>query len=129
MHHFEPTEKKSEHILYVEDDADSCELIQLWLGFHGYTVETVRTAAEALPLAQAGLFSLFILDNWLPDGDGIELCKQIRAFDGDTSIIFVSGVAYPADIGQAMSAGAQAYLTKPIELTNLYHAVQEFSKR
>ena len=47
----------------------------------GYEVETIGAAAEALALAQAKSFDLLILDLKLPDGDGTELCKQIRESD------------------------------------------------
>ena len=115
----------NKHILYVEDDLDSCELIQVWLGFHGYEVQSVHRAVEAALLAKASSYSLFILDNWLPDGDGVELCKQIHAGDSAAAIIFLSGAAYPHDIDQALTAGAQAYFTKPVDLSELLCTVSQ----
>lgn len=109
--------------LYVEDDPDTCDLVEIWLDIHGCKVTTARTAAEALRLANTSKFDIYILDNWLPDGSGIELCQQIRAIDSQTPIIFFSGAAYRHDREQGISAGAQAYLTKPADLDEFYETV------
>lgn len=109
--------------LYVEDDADTSDLVEIWLGIHGCHVTTVRTATEALRSAQNGQFDIYILDNWLPDGSGIELCQQIRAFDSHTPIIFFSGAAYISDREQGIYSGAQEYLTKPTDLNEFYKTV------
>jgi DNA-binding response OmpR family regulator len=58
-------------------------------------------------------FDLYILDNWLPDGDGVDLCRNIREFDPHTPILFNSAAAYARDIREAIRAGAQSYLVKP----------------
>jgi len=100
-------------LLLVDDDDDTCDLISTLLGLDGYEVVISGDQAEALELARSGGFSLIILDNWLPGRSGIQLCKGIRNFDGRTPIVFYSGAAYEADIKEAMTAGANAYLTKP----------------
>ena len=58
---------------------------------------------------------LYLLDTRLPDGSGIDLCRQIRSEDLYSPIIFYSGEARPEMIEEAMKAGAQAYLKKPID--------------
>lgn len=62
------------HILFVDDDPDTCEIIRLVLGGYRYEVTTAGTAADALRLAGGGDFDLYILDNRLPDESGIRLC-------------------------------------------------------
>jgi DNA-binding response OmpR family regulator len=116
-------------VLYVEDDADTRDLIQLWLGINGYSVTTACTVIDALALVRTGKFVLYILDNWLPDGNGIDLCQQIRVFDHDTPILFISGAAYPTDQEQAIDAGAQEYLTKPTDLEDLFDAVMQLTTK
>ena len=80
---------------------------------------SAQTSATALKLAQLQKFDLLLLDSWLPDGSGIDLCKGIRQFDVDTPIIFYSAAAYEADKTLALGAGAQGYLTKPAPLSEL----------
>jgi two-component system, OmpR family, response regulator RegX3 len=75
--------------------------------------------AMALHLVQLQEFDLFLLDSWLPDGSGIDLCKGIRQLDSQTPILFYSAAAYEADKAIALGAGAQGYLTKPARLSEL----------
>jgi len=62
----------------------------------------------------------------LPDGSGVELCRRVRKFNQQTPIIFYSGLAYEADIRKAFAAGAQAYLVKPVDVTDLIESVENF---
>lgn len=116
------------HTLYVEDHADTQEMIKVFLAIYGYSVVSAYSIADGLALAKSGSFDLYILDSWLPDGDGLDLCKQIRTFDRDTPIIFISGVVFPSEIDKTIAAGAQAYLKKPIELSNLYYTLLQFTE-
>ena len=99
-------------ILLVEDYEDSRDLATLTLT--EYTLTCARNFNEGLRLARRGGFDLYILDNWLPSGSGVELCRLIRGFDPHTPILFYSTAAYARDIWEAMRAGAQAYLVKPV---------------
>src|SRR5215475_4116755 len=102
-------EKK--RILFVEDDEDLYELVALTLT--GYKIIFARDFTEGLRLAKQRYFDLYILDNCLPDGTGIELCRCIREFDPHTPVIFVSGATYESDVREGLTAGAQMYITKP----------------
>jgi DNA-binding response OmpR family regulator len=73
------------------------------------------TAAQALSLAKAQPFDLYLIDSWLPNSSGAMLTKKLREFDAKTPILFYSGAAYEADKENARDAGAQAYLVKPAE--------------
>jgi DNA-binding response OmpR family regulator len=70
-------------------------------------------------LASEERFDLYLLDSWLPDGSGLDLCRRIRKFDPVTPIFFYSAAAYEADKNMALSAGAQAYLIKPSQTSEL----------
>jgi DNA-binding response OmpR family regulator len=102
-------------ILCVEDDLDTCEMMALSLGMSGYKVEAAHTVKDALWKARGEHYSLYSIDTNLPDGSGVDLCRQIRAFDPTTPIIFYSAAAFPSQIEKAMRAGAQAYLVKPTD--------------
>ena len=88
-----------------------------------YRVVITSTSAEALRLSQSERFDLYLLDFEFPDGTGAELCQQIRAFDSATPVIFCSGSAYPSQREQALRAGADAYLVKPLDFECLLRTI------
>ena len=100
-------------ILYTEDDADTRELLRLVLELEGFEVVCAEASAQAISLARAEDFDLYLLDNWLPELAGDLLCQQLREFDSTTPILFYSGAAFEADKAKAIAAGAQGYVVKP----------------
>ena len=109
-------------ILFIEDHEDTRELVTLVLEQKSFEVVTGATIESGVALAGSQHFDLYLLDSWLPDGSGLDLCRQIREFDKATPILFYSAAAYEIDRDEAMSSGAQAYLIKPSapsELCNL----------
>ena len=77
---------------------------------------------------RSGCLALCMLDHWLTEGNGIQLCQQIRAFDSDTPIIFYCAAAYKADIQKGLDAGAQEYVVKP-DLDHLKETIDRRSTR
>ena len=112
-------------ILCVEDDEDTCEMLTVALGLSGYEVIAAHTFADAITKALTAEFDAFILDSRLPDGSGVDLCKEIREFNNDTPILFYSADAYPKEIEEAMKAGAQAYMVKPIDPLEVERNIRE----
>jgi len=110
---------RKRRILYIEDHDDTRELVTLVLKQEDFDVVTGSTIASGVALAEGLGFDLYLLDSWLPDGSGIDLCRQIRAIDPSTPILFYSAAAYESDRDSALESGAQAYLTKPTETTEL----------
>jgi two-component system, OmpR family, response regulator len=108
-------------ILFVEDYEDEWEMVAYRL--QGYKLTFARDSNEGLRLARRRYFDLYILDNWLPDRSGVWLCRVIREFDPYTPIMFYSAAAYDRDIKEALRAGAQAYLVKPVLLEDLEQTV------
>jgi DNA-binding response OmpR family regulator len=106
-------------VLYVEDHEDTRELVTLVLEAQKYDVVTGTTIASGLALAGSQRFDLYLLDSWLPDGSGLVLCRRIREFDKATPIVFYSAAAYENDRAQALNCGAQAYLVKPSQPSEL----------
>ena len=100
-------------ILFVEDNWDTLELFSFVLRQNGFEVVTVTSPDEAIRLAQTERFDLYILDNWLDEKSGVELCTRIREFDSRAPILFFSGAAREQDMQEAFECGAQAYLLKP----------------
>ena len=100
-------------ILFVDDDEDSSEMMFGLLDVYGYEPVIASSVSDALGHAKGGGIDLCILDHWMTEFNGIDLCNKIRAFDSRTPIMFYSGAGYDTDIQKGMDAGAQAYLVKP----------------
>jgi DNA-binding response OmpR family regulator len=114
---------KKRRVLLVDDEEDARDLVTLTL--IEYTLICARDFDEGLRLAQQRGFDLYILDSWMPDKSGVELCRAIREFDPHTPIWFYSAAAYGRDIEEAIRAGAQDYLVKPIIPNELRQAVAQ----
>lgn len=113
----------SHQILFIEDHEDTRNLVTYVLEASGYSVTTASTIAAALPSAQANKFDLYLIDNWLPDGLGTQLCESIRQFDRVTPVLFYSGAACDSDKLKAIRAGAQGYLSKPCPFADLLQTI------
>lgn len=108
-----PVSGAAKRILYIENHEDSRAMLTILLGKAGFEVATATNVANGLSLARLERFDLYILDSIFSDGTGLDLCRQIRALDPLTPIIFYSSAAYESDIKAGMAAGAQGYLIKP----------------
>jgi len=115
--------RQRKRILLVEDQEDAREIVAYNLGEHALFY--ARDFDEGLLSARRGYFDLYILDSWLPDGSGVGLCRAIREFDPHTPILFCSAAAYERDIEDALRAGAQDYLIKPVIPDELKQAVAQ----
>jgi DNA-binding response OmpR family regulator len=100
-------------LLYAEDDPDTRELICIALELEGFEIVCPDNPQEFLKLAKAETWDIFMLDNWMPGMNGIELCKELREFDSVTPIVFYSAAAYQTEKQKALTCGAQSYITKP----------------
>src|SRR5215470_4159402 len=93
-------ESHRKRILCVDDDIDTLALYAMM--FYDYEVLTETTVAETLMRARNCLVDLYLFDAWLPDGSGLRLCREIRKFDPNTPILFVSGAVDQSDQDQAI---------------------------
>ena len=101
-------------ILHVDDDPDIRLLISASLHEFGYVVATAGTNAEALELAKQLKFDLCILDVKLPDGNGIDLCKNILDLQPEVPVLYYSAYASDEEQEAALSVAGDAYLKKPV---------------
>jgi DNA-binding response OmpR family regulator len=111
------------HILIVEDDRESCELLRHVLP--EWELAISHTIAGAVYHYLERHFDLAMLDNWLPDGSGIDLCRDLRSRFPDTPIIFMSAAAQESTIEEAIAAGANRYFVKPFDPEELRETVKE----
>jgi DNA-binding response OmpR family regulator len=121
-------EKARPQILYVEDHEDTQVLVSIILGKNNFDVTTTDSLVDGKQLLRTKHFDLYLLDRWLPDGDGLELAKTIRQSDPLTPIVFVSAVAFEHDRMESLEAGAQAYLVKPVNPTELLDVISDLVK-
>jgi len=114
------------HILFADNEPDILELVQVVLETAGFRVSTSDSAAGVLELTATERFDVVLLDYWMADTTGVELCRQIRAFDQSTPILICSGAVSQADQKAAVLAGAQGYLKKPFSSRDLVLALSSF---
>ena len=115
-------------VLYVDDDEDSREMLRMLLELRSIETKAVGTAGEALTSIQAEHFDLYLLDAWLPDLDGFELCRRLRDHDSQTPILFFSGSGSEVDKRRGHEAGANAYVIKP-DVSHLLGSIAQFIPR
>jgi phosphoserine phosphatase RsbU/P len=104
-------------VLIVEDDTDSRELLRTLLEQNGLEVTCVANGREALDAFSRTPFSVILSDWLMPEIDGIELCRRIRAAHkpGYTYIILITALKGKARYLEAMNAGADDFVTKPYD--------------
>lgn len=116
--------RNAPHILVADDNADIRELAQAILQAAGFRVSTTDTTAGVLELVTTERFDALLLDYWMPELTGIELCRHIRRFDQRTPILICSGAVNEADREAATLVGAQRYLNKPFSSHDLIRALR-----
>lgn len=109
--------RMSVRILVVDDDADWRNLLSGELCQAGFEVTRAATGAKALACIQAAHFDLIILDVQLPDGDGYQICSEIRKCECYVPIIMISGVKKEdVDHEFGLDSGADHYFKKPVSV-------------
>ena len=117
------------HLLVVEDDADLQALVAGRLRENDYSVETASTGPEALAKAEATPPDLVILDVMLPELDGIEVCRRLRARLPLVYILMLTARADELDRVVGLEVGADDYVTKPFSLQELVARVRAALRR
>jgi DNA-binding response OmpR family regulator len=107
-----------ERILVVDDDHDILRIVTDNLALDGYRVQTAATGRQALSCFDAGDVSLVVLDLALPDMDGIQVCRAIRA-KSEVPIIMLTARDRVPDKVLGLESGADDYLVKPFDYLEL----------
>jgi signal transduction histidine kinase len=110
-------------ILLVEDHADTASLMQRLLRHRGYTVRIATNVADALRSAETGDFQILISDIGLPDGNGLDLMRQLRV-KRPLQGIALSGFGMEEDVERSHAAGFAEHLTKPVNMAQLEAAIE-----
>jgi CheY-like chemotaxis protein len=119
-------------LLCLDNNNDVRDIVTFLLSQVGYKVTSTTTGAKCLSRAQQEDFDLILLDAHLPDGSGVDLCKQLRGFTPYTAIVFYTFEVEQEARLQALGAGASAYLSMPVdnlEFLNLLSSYQDSPSR
>jgi two-component system response regulator QseB len=105
-------------IFLVDDDTELCEMIEMALR-RDYTLEIAHDGKSAIERLKSGGFTAIVLDWQLPDMTGIEILKGVREIGCLTPILMLTGMKEVEDVIQGLDSGADDYLTKPFEMSEL----------
>ena len=116
-------------VLVVDDEPNIRELVQVALKFHGCAVTTGATGGDALRLAESDRPDLIVLDVMLPDIDGLEVCRRLRASDNEVPIIFLTARDTTSESITGLTLGGDDYITKPFSVEALAARVRAVLRR
>jgi signal transduction histidine kinase/CheY-like chemotaxis protein len=111
-------------VLIVEDDEDGREMVRLLLDTEGHVVAVAETGQAALETAVTFQPDVFLVDIGLPDLNGYEVARHLRAKFGSIRLIALTGYGQPQDGQRAQEAGFDAHLVKPMDLDQLRRIVE-----
>lgn len=115
--------------MVVEDDDTIGNALDSSLRAHGHQVRWERTARDALQAAELTVFDLVLLDLGLPDLDGVEVCRQLRADQPGAVVVILTARTDEMDVVVGLEAGADDYLTKPVRLAELHARIRAHLRR
>lgn len=117
-------DRRNIRILVAEDNESNYELLQVIL--RDYTVERAGNGREVVDMARSHRYSIIFMDLMMPQMDGLESTRQIRAFDMDIPIIAVTANVYSIDENESLRAGCTAYLSKPIRKSDILEIMDKY---
>ena len=116
-------------VLVVDDEPNIRELVQVALKFHGCAVSTAASGMDALRQAESGRPDLIVLDVVLPDIDGFEVCRRLRAGGNEVPVIFLTARDTSSDTVTGLALGGDDYVTKPFSVEALVARVRAVLRR
>ena len=116
-------------ILLIEDDEVLTSVLLETLQQQRYVVDTVDDGRFGLEYAQSGTYDLLLVDVGLPRLDGISLCQKVRAEGSTTPILLMTAKDAPEEKIRGLDAGADDYLTKPLDIAELHARLRALLRR
>jgi two-component system, OmpR family, response regulator len=116
-------------VLVVDDEPNIRELVQVALKFHGCSVTTAGNGKDALRQAETARPDLIVLDVLLPDMDGFEVCRRLRAAGNEVPVIFLTARDTSSDTVTGLAIGGDDYVTKPFSVEALVARVRAVLRR
>lgn len=116
-------------VLLVEDDSSTAKSIELMLKSEGYVIDATDLGEDGLEIGKIYDYDIIILDLMLPDMDGYEVLKRLRAANIETPILILSGLTEMDNKIRGLGFGADDYLTKPFDKRELIARIQAIVRR
>ena len=117
------------HVLVVDDEPYITDLLGMALRHVGFTVDTAGSIGEARTQVARRVPDVLVLDVMLPDGDGIELCRRLRAEGVRAPVLFLTARDATEDKVRGLTVGGDDYMTKPFSLEELDARVRALLRR
>ena len=114
-------------ILIIDDDPASTDLIRILLSSYPAEVFSTNLPAEGIDMAKKLKPDLILLDLWMPEMDGRQVCKAIRN-SSSVPILILSALDTPDTIAEVLNAGADDYLVKPVSQNILHAYLRKFTR-
>src|SRR3984893_1589786 len=103
-------------MLIVDDEASILEFLAMLFESEGFAVETTRSAAEAQRALIGKSFDLVLCDILMPDGNGLDLLKEIKSASPNTAVVMMTAYTSTKTAIEAMRLGAYDYVSKPLDV-------------
>ncbi|WP_246833970.1 response regulator [Pedobacter sp. G11] len=116
----------AKRIFLLEDDEGIRQVIELILNLENYEVTSFENVEKFMAANPYDVPDLFILDVMLPDGNGIEVCKELSTLQKDVPVVMMSAHLTSADI--ALSCSEASFIPKPFDLNTLINTVKRLMK-
>jgi two-component system, OmpR family, response regulator len=116
-------------ILLIEDDQENADYVANGLREEGHLIAQVASGAEGLVCAMGNGFELLIVDRMVPDLDGLNLVKRLRAAGHHTPVLFLTALGGVEDRVSGLNAGGDDYLVKPFAFSELVARVAALGRR
>ena len=120
---------KKRTVLLIEDDPRMVELVSMHLEDAGFSVDSEATGPAGLSRALEHEYELIVLDVMLPEMDGLEICKKIRAHDPRIPILILTARSEELDKVLGLELGADDYITKPFSVREFIARVKSVLRR
>jgi two-component system, OmpR family, response regulator len=120
---------EAQRVLVVDDEPNIRDLVAVALRFHGFAPVTAATGEEAMRDVRTERPDLIVLDVMLPDLDGFEVCRRLRADGHDVPVIFLTARDTPSDTVTGLTLGGDDYVTKPFSIDALVARVRAVLRR
>ncbi len=116
-------------LLVVEDESDVARVLRRGLEENAYAVDVAADGEKALELAGVNAYDAIVLDRMIPGPDGVEVCRRLRAAGSHVPILMLTARDSVDDKISGLDAGADDYLAKPFELSELLARLRALLRR
>lgn len=106
-------------VLVVEDEEDISDFLRYILENENYRVKVAASLAEARAHLKEGLPDAVLLDRGLPDGDGLDICRELKEAGTKPPVLILSARKDVAEVKEGLEAGADHYITKPFQFMDV----------